>query len=338
MRTALAIVLLPLVACNNNDNNGASDMSVPPSDMSAMGDMVTPPSAARGEYLVKSLLLCGDCHTTPDNFGRPSTDPTKFLAGGREFDIPGAGPDGGVAMVFVKNLTGDNATGLGMWTQDQVKTAFTTGIDDQGKPLFPIMPYWQYANLTDSDATSVAMFIKSVPGQSNAVPMDTISVPGPAPAVDDTQVPHTTLAASDSNHDSAERGRYLCEVVCLECHTKHNNTPGPVLDLTHAFAGGEEFPLIPGILTTISANITPDDTGLKGWMTSDIIATLKTDQEKGAGRMLCPPMPGGPNELGSLHDSDLTDIANYVHTLPPIHNGPFGCDDAGVPYGLPDGG
>ena len=59
----------------------------------------------------------------------------------------------------------------------------------------------------------------------------------------------------------------------------------------------------------------------------EIIATLKTNQEKGTGVMLLPPMAGGPNGFGGLFDNDLNDLAQYVHTLPPVMNGPFGHPD-----------
>jgi mono/diheme cytochrome c family protein len=303
-------------------------------DLTASG-----PNAARGEYLVKHLLICGDCHTTPDpTTGQPSQDPTKFLAGGRLFAFP-APIDGGMGMVYAKNLTPDNATGIGMWSESQIVDALTVGVDDQGMPLFPIMPYYMFGNLTMDDAMSIAKYLKTLPAATNAVPEDNIAVPQAAPRIDDTKVPHTTLASTDQSFGAAERGRYLVEVSCIECHTKHTPPGSPqVIDFTKVFAGGETFPLAPG-LTTISGNITPDNTtGIGSWSTTDIVSTLKTNHEKGVGRMLCPPMPAGMMRLGGLTDGDLSDIANYVHTVPAITNGPFGCTDAGVPYGIPDGG
>jgi mono/diheme cytochrome c family protein len=335
--TRYGLVLLLLVG-------GCDDDVAPPTDGGmdqSVGDMTSGgggdgggPTAARGEYLVKHLLMCGDCHSTPDNMGQP--DPNKFLAGGRTFAVPGFGPDGGVGLVYSKNLTND-ATGLANWTESQIVDALTVGVDDQGEPLWPIMPYYMFGNMTMDDAQSIAMYIKSVPGISNNVPENTASTPpGATPKLDDTAIPHTTLAMSDSNYASAERGRYLAKIACIECHTPRTPPgPPPPIDLSKAFSGSVLFPL--GPITTISANITPDATGLSGWTTQQISDTLKTGQEKGTGRMLCPPMPAGPGRLGGLTDGDLSDIANFVHTLPAVVNGPFGCDDAGVPYHL-DGG
>jgi mono/diheme cytochrome c family protein len=289
-------------------------------------------NAIRGEYLVTAVLECGDCHTTPQPSGLPSFDPKDFLAGGRAFlvDI------GGVTQKFYsRNLTSDKQTGLGNWTDDQIKRAFTHGIDDQGKALSPIMPYAVFGNMSDDDATSIVLFLRSLPARANSVSDNTVPTAMPAPLLDKSRIPHTTLPSSDPNFASAEHGRYLAGEMgaCIDCHTKHGADGLP--DLSRAFGGGEIFEL--GPITTVSHNLTPDATGLQGWTATDVIKTLQTDQERGTGRILCPPMPGGPNRLGDMTPSDLTDIANYITTLPSSTHGPYGCTDAGLPYGL-DGG
>ncbi len=266
--------------------------------------------------------------------GQP--DPTKFLAGGRAFDFP-AQVDGGLGHVYAANLTPDQTSGLGSWTASNIVDALTVGVDKDGLPLFPIMPYYMFGNLSDDDAMSIALYLQSIPAISNVVPKNNVQVPQASTRIDDTQIPHTALPSTDPGFASAERGRYLVKVSCIECHTKHN-APGAasVIDLAKAFAGGETFQIGPNKIP--SANLTPHATGLGGWTPAEIAATLKTDQERGVGRMLCPPMPGGTGRLGGLTDPDLNDIANFLHTLAPIQNGPFGCTDAGIPYGVPDGG
>ena len=92
--------------------------------------------------------------------------------------------------------------------------------------------------------------------------------------------------------------------------------------MAKAYAGGRSFG--GGVK---SANLTPDATGLGGWTTGEITATLKTNLEKGTGAMLLPPMPGGPDGLGGITDPELADLAEYLHTLAPVVNGPFGRPD-----------
>jgi mono/diheme cytochrome c family protein len=324
MRAITVLLCLFAFGCDDDTAPTAMDLSIP-ADMAA-GNV----SAARGQYLVAHVLLCGSCHTTPDSTGQPSTAASDFLAGGRGFTV------GNGKMVYAPNLTPDPTTGLGSWTQSQIVDAIVTGVDNQGNPLHPIMPYYMFHNLTSDDANSIAVYLKSLTPRSHAVPNDTATVAMAAPVVMDSLVPHTTLAASDPNHASAERGRYIAEVSCLECHTERGSG-GMFLALGKAFAGGAVFTV--GGETLASANLTPDSaSGLGTWSVADIVAALKTDRERGTGRMLCPPMPGGPSNLGGMTDPDLTDVANYIHTLPTVSNGPFGCNDAGVPLPVPDGG
>jgi mono/diheme cytochrome c family protein len=185
------------------------------------------------------------------------------------------------------------------------------------------MPYAMYGNLAPNDAQSVALYLQSMPPQANTVPEDT-APPPPATAsrLDDRSIPHTTLTAKDPSFDAAERGRYLAEVSCIDCHTQElGGGAGP--DLTRAFAGGRSFQF--PALTVKSSNLTPDTTGLAGWSQADLVATLGTDLERGTGRMLCAPMPGGMSGLGGLTAGDLGDLATYLLTLPPVVNGPFAC-------------
>ncbi len=289
-------------------------------------------NAIRGEYLVTAVLACGDCHTTPQANGLPSFDPKDFLGGGREFDVQ----LGAVTQkFFAPNLTSDPTTGIGKWTDAQIKNAISHGIDNQGNALFPIMPYIVFGTLNDDDLTSIVKFLRTLPPKVNAIPQDTFSIATPAPVIADSQIPQTTLPSTDPNYATAQAGRYLAVPACMHCHTPSTMDPSSPLDTARAFAGGQLFPL--GPITTVSANLTPDTTGLAGWSTSDIMSTVQFDQERGHGRMLCAPMPGGPNRDGDMTPEDLTAIATYLTSIAPMRHGPFGCTDAGVPYGE-DGG
>jgi hypothetical protein len=92
-----------------------------------------------------------------------------------------------------------------------------------------------------------------------------------------------------------------------------------------AFAGGKKYTFIRGALQHTSLNLTPDATGLRDWTIDDIVATLKTNTAKGSGPELCNTHPGGTERLGKMTMADMRDIATYIHTLPPIKNGPFRC-------------
>jgi mono/diheme cytochrome c family protein len=312
MKRLSLMLLCTLAACNDDNTNPNVNV-------------------VRGKYLVQTVLACGDCHTTPQANGLPSFDPSDFLAGGREFDVPvGANTQ----KFFAKNLTSDKETGIGGWSDAQIKRAITKGIDDQGKALFPVMPYFVFGNMKDEDLSAIVLFLRTLPPQKNDVPEDTLAIDTPATVIDATQVPHTSLSPGDKRYESAERGRYIAGLMgaCIDCHTPHGTSFDKPLQLNKAFSGGEPFDL--GTFTIASANLTPDLTGLAGWSTDDVIATVQFAKERGTGRAICPPMPAGPNRDGDMTPTDLKDIANYLTTLSPIPHGPFGCSDGGAPIGL----
>ncbi len=116
---------------------------------------------ARGKYMV-GLMGCTDCHTPGHFLGKE--DHTRYLGGSDVgFAIPGLG-------VFVgPNLTPDNETGLGKWTQAQIVTALTKGETPEGRMLAPPMPWRNFASLTPSDAQAIAAYLKTLPPVSHQV-------------------------------------------------------------------------------------------------------------------------------------------------------------------------
>jgi mono/diheme cytochrome c family protein len=284
-------------------------------------------TAERGQYLVDHVLLCGVCHTPSDANGEP--DPSKYLAGSRSYDFTDL--DGTIITVNAENLTSHDPEGLHTWTDGQIRTAITKGVDDEHYAIYPIMPYPEYSLLTPEDVDSIIKYLRTVPPNDNIVASDYpyADTHPPAPLVDDTKIPHTTLPTSDPNFAAAERGRYLAKVACLNCHTEevqHDQMIFPdVPDLTKAFGGGKKYKFDRMKPAHTSVNITPDGTGLADWSVDDIVAAIKTNTEKGTGRKFCNTHPGGPERLGKMADADLKDLATYIHTLPPVKNGPFTC-------------
>ncbi len=116
----------------------------------------------RGKYLV-TIGGCGDCLTPGYFLGKP--DFSRSLGGSDVgFGIPGVG-------AFVgRNLTPDKETGLGNWTDDQIITAFTTGLRPDGRKLAPIMPWQDLAHLDREDALAIVAYLRSLPPVRNAVP------------------------------------------------------------------------------------------------------------------------------------------------------------------------
>ncbi|HVZ36236.1 MAG TPA: hypothetical protein VG963_27600 [Polyangiaceae bacterium] len=279
-------------------------------------------TAERGRYLVDHVLMCGVCHTPNGPDGNP--DPTKYLAGSRSYDFTDL--DGTIVTVNAENLTSHDPEGLHAWSDGQIRRAITKGIDDEMIAIYPIMPYPEYALLTPDDVDSIIRYLRTVPPNDNVVAADYpyFDQNPPVPTADDTKIPHTTLPSSDPNYAAAERGRYIAKTACLYCHTDEVSHGVP--DMSKAFAGGKKYTFIRGAPVQTSTNITPDmTTGIGSWSIDDIVTAIKTNKEKGTNRELCNTHPGGPDRLGMMADGDLRDLATYLHTLPPIKNGPFQC-------------
>jgi len=125
------------------------------------GEMTPAEKVARGKYLV-SVIGCNDCHTPGTFYG--ASDTTRFLSGS---ELGWVGPWG---VAYAANLTSDPETGLGTWSEDQIVAAIRTGARPDGRPLAPIMPWIDFANLTDADAHSIAAYLMTLPAVKHQVP------------------------------------------------------------------------------------------------------------------------------------------------------------------------
>src|SRR5262249_54996517 len=73
----------------------------------------------RGQYLVNSILACGNCHTPKTANGKPIAE--KELSGGLVFTTPAFD-------ATASNITPDQETGVGAWSDAEIKRALTDGI------------------------------------------------------------------------------------------------------------------------------------------------------------------------------------------------------------------
>ena len=153
----------PLADYEPVDATGVVDApaaSVPDSDSQAVVD--------QGAYLVE-LLGCGACHTDGALVGTPDYD--KALAGssvGIAFSNPLK--DAYPAIVFAANLTPDPETGIGNWTEAQIKRAIQHGVGADGSQQLPVMPWAAYRKLKPSDVTAIARYLMSLEPVKHRVP------------------------------------------------------------------------------------------------------------------------------------------------------------------------
>ena len=144
--------------------------------------------AARGAYLVK-IMGCNDCHT-PWKMGAngPEPDMTRMLSGHPEqvgrleavrapegwawsaapTNTAFSGPWG---VSYTANLTPDQNTGLGIWTEDMFISAIRTGRHmGVSRPINPPMPWPMYRNATDDDLKAVFAYLRTIKPVTNHVP------------------------------------------------------------------------------------------------------------------------------------------------------------------------
>ena len=166
---------------------------------------------ARGAYLV-TAGVCDDCHT-PKKWvaGRPDPVPLegKRLAGHLETEkLPPppalnqswvavgsqdftawAGPWG---VSYAMNLTPDENTGIGSWSEATFVQAMKSGKHmGASRPILPPMPWQSFAQLTDEDLKAIYAFLRTLPAVHNRIP-DPLPPPGPPPGAPAAAAPKPT--------------------------------------------------------------------------------------------------------------------------------------------------
>jgi len=127
-------------------------------------------AVARGEYLV-DLLGCGACHTDGALIGRPNAE--RSLAGSRigiAYTSPLENPNPGI--VFPPNLTPDNETGIGGWSDRQIIDAIREGLGRHAGRRIMVMPWQGYARLSDDDARAILAYLRNLKPVRHRLPDD----------------------------------------------------------------------------------------------------------------------------------------------------------------------
>jgi mono/diheme cytochrome c family protein len=126
-----------------------------------------PPTAptsglARGEYLVRAVAHCGECHTPRSMTQAP--DNSRLLGGNSTH------PEG-----KMPNITPDKATGIGDWTEDEIAEYLSTGNRPDGDVADGLMAEIiqgtsaGYKDMTKADRLAIAKYLKSIPPVRNKI-------------------------------------------------------------------------------------------------------------------------------------------------------------------------
>src|SRR5882672_11137975 len=208
----------------------------------------------RGDYLVNGILTCGNCHTPK---GPPAAIAGKDFTGGLSWDEP-------PFKVTAPNITQDKETGIGNYTDAQLKAVLRKGIKANGIPVAMIMPSGFYEIMTDRDLDAVVAYLHTIKPVANKVADPIYKMPQGHPIPPGGEKPYTEAMMSDK----LKKGSYLATIAhCMECHTPMG--PRGREFASKLGAGGFEFPGPWGV--SVSRNITSSKTkGIGAWTDAEI--------------------------------------------------------------------
>jgi mono/diheme cytochrome c family protein len=248
----------------------------------------SPEGQARGKYLMENVMSCDEgCHS---EFGQ------AWVGGVQEVN------EGPISAVFaVPNLTSDQETGLGSWSDAEIARAIREGVDKDGVGLM-IMPSANYHVLSDADVAAIVGYLRGLEPVRNKVPplqvnlvgkvMNALGMFGQGAVGEPFSAPQQAPLPG-----TVEYGSYLVSLGdCRGCH-------GPEL------AGGP--PPFGSFEGPQPANLTPAG-NLASWTEADFVTAVREGQVPG-GTFLTDGMP-----RYDMTDEDLATIFKYLKTMPAV--------------------
>ena len=242
----------------------------------------------RGRHLVDSRVSCDGCHG-------------KDFGGAAVIDVPL------VARWVAPNLTLGEGSVTRDFTSNDWDRAVRHGVRHNGQTSS--MPSQDFANLTDHELSDIVAYIRSMPpvardmGRVKFGPVfEFVIATDPKVFVAfniDHDKPHVVEPPAEA--PNAELGQHIVQ-VCRGCHGA--NLSGGKLD------GDPDMPIV--------GNITPHETGLKGWSESDFIRALREGKRKD-GTDINKMMPW--QAYGKMTDTELKALWAYLQTVPPREKG-----------------
>jgi len=258
---------------------------LPPLDLARSTD---PAVIARGNHLVHGVAACSgkDCHG-------------HDLAGGNTLLL---GPGG--------EITAPNITGAGItatYSDGELARLIRYGIKRTGTSV-TFMPCTDFNWLPDDDLRAVVSYLRTVPNVDKASGPLRLGVLGKILdrrgmfPMDIARKVDGKVELAGKPEPTAAYGRFLAR-ACMTCHG--------------AGLSGGPIPGAPKDLP-VPRNLTPDETGLKGWTLADFDNLLVNGIRKN-GKKLHPFMP--IENTRNMDDVEKQALFAYLMSLPPK---PFG--------------
>lgn len=253
-----------------------------------LGAVALERAVRRGGHLVDSRVACAGCHG-PD-FG-----------GGLVIDVPM------VARWAAPNLTSGEGGVTRSFTAREWDHAVRHGVRHNGRSSS--MPCGEFANLSDHELSDIVAYIQSRPPVNRDVgpvkfgPVFALVIATDPKALSafviDHQKPHAVEPPREE--PTAVLGEHIVQ-VCRGCHGA--NLSGGKM------AGDPNMPIV--------ANLTPHESGLKGWSEADFIHAMR-DGKRPNGTAILEAMPW--KTYGKMSDAELAAVWAYLRTVAPLPKG-----------------
>jgi mono/diheme cytochrome c family protein len=239
---------------------------------------------------------CMGCHTRPGG---------KLFAGGAALQTP-------FGKMTAPNITPDNDTGIGGWSEAQFRRAVKQGVAPDGQLLYPAMPYPNYARMSDEDVSRIWDYLQTIEPVRASVQTNQLAWPFNIRSLmigwDWLYFKPGSIKPDAGKSAEWNRGAYIVGGPghCDTCHSPKSllgaNSGAP---LSGASLQGWFAP-----------DITKDAKhGVGSWSVADVAAYLKTGHN--AHSMASGPMAEAIEDSTSLmNDADLQAIAVYLKDAP----------------------
>jgi hypothetical protein len=274
-----------------------------------------PDRVAHGAYLANHVTVCVDCHSTRDFslFSGPIT-PGTLGGGGDRFDQTMGFP----GVFYAKNIT---PTGISDYTDGELFRLITTGVTNDGRPMFPLMPFNYYGKMDSEDIYDIIAYIRTLDPVTNEVPDSKADFP--VNLILKTIPKDGNPQTKPAKTDLIAYGGYLMNAAsCVECHSPVD-AQGSIIS-GNEFAGGRKFGFPDGSSVS-SANITQNkESGIGSWTESMFVEKFK--QYLDSGYHVAKVKNGEFNTVmpwmmyAGMEKEDLKAIYAYLKTIDTIPN------------------
>ncbi|SFW32717.1 c-type cytochrome [Nitrosovibrio sp. Nv17] len=256
------------------------------------------PRQRRGSYLAR-IGNCMGCHTAQG--GRP-------YAGGRQLSTP-------FGTFVSSNLTPDDATGIGRWSEEDFWQALHEGRSRDGRLLYPAFPYTEYTRITRADSDALFAHLRSLAPVPQRNPPNRVDFPyNLQPLLALWRLVYFTpgvFRPDPARSGEWNRGAYLVQGPghCNACHAQRN--PLGATAGEEALGGGQ----IMGSNWYAPSLTASGEAGSAGWPVEEIARLLTTGVSRDA-------TTSGPmadvvrHGLQHLTDADARAMAVYLQSLP----------------------